>query len=306
MKGTEDGNCVAFFALFHLVEMPEMQRDIRRLPVVVALLAVVSCSLIAQQSRGMLPSYFRLPSANDDVHFTSPQKPDVPTPVYPEAHRLNQVEGAVEVQLFVTSEGEVVRADVAVSSGDVQFDDAALRSAMKARFPVGYATVDGRPVDFKIDVPFYFMLSPDPELYWHTRLELARIQAAYEIQMKEFQGFLAERTKTSPSRIESSQRRIEQSVASAKRLHRMLAEKKESAILRLREEIAITKQHMEDPQGTTRAVASDMTWRNVRPEQVMPTVAMPVNLKGVITQNALSNNDLERLQSELELKKSYL
>lgn len=271
-----------------------------------ALLLLLPGFTQAQGSRGMLPSYFQLPSANDIVHFTSPQQPDFPTPVYPDAHRSSLVEGAVEVKLYVTSEGDVVKVDISVSSGDALFDEAALGSAIKAHFPVGYATVQGKPVDFVLNVPFYFLLSPDPEMYWHTRLELARIQTEYESAMNEFQGYLSERTKTTASRVESSQRRIERTVAAAKRLHRILAEKKESAILRLREEIAMTKLRLEDPDEQQPSLASDTFWRNAHPGQVVATVVMPSNTRGIVTRNSLSNNDLERLIDELELKKSYL
>jgi TonB family protein len=271
-------------------------------PVLVAFFMLES-SASAQLSRGMLPEYFHLPSANDVVHFTSPQRPDFPVPQYPESHRQKQVEGAVEVTLFVSAEGDVVRADVSVSSGDELFDDAALRGAMKAHFPAGYATVHGRAVNFTIDVPFYFLLSPDPEMYWQSRLELARIESEYEVRMKEFQDYLSERTKTSKTRIEGSQKRVEDCVASAKRLHRVLAEKKETAILRLREEIAMTKERIEDPAA---AQNSSMAWRTVSPARAVATVVMPANVSGVITQRSLSNNDLDRLQDELELKKSYL
>ena len=283
-----------------------MQNSLRRSLACFTLLMILPGIIQAQSSRGMLPSYFQLPSANDVVHFTSPQQPNFPTPIYPDARRQSLVEGAVEVTLYVTSEGDVVKADISVSSGDALFDEAALGSAIKARFPAGYATVQGRPVDFSIDVPFYFLLSPDPEMYWHTRLELARIQAEYESAMNEFQGYLSERTKSTASRVESSQRRVEQTVAAAKRLHRMLAEKKESAILRLREEIAMTKLRIEDPDEQQSSTASETFWRSAHPGQAVATVVMPSNTRGIVTRDSLSNNDLDRLIDELELKKSYL
>ena len=57
-----------------------------------------------------------------------------PTSYYPEAARLEGVEGAVRLELEVAASGNVVRARVIASSGDARLDDAAVRLGMAIRF----------------------------------------------------------------------------------------------------------------------------------------------------------------------------
>ena len=276
-----------------------------RIQIIIALFVITAATASAQDEsrpyRGFLPPLFRLPSSGETVHFTSPQLPRFQTMEYPDAHKKSQIEGVVEIELYVTSEGEVARAEVSVGSGDELFDNSALKSAMLAHFPAGYATVDGQARDFKVAVPFYFLLSPDPEAYWHTRLELARIQQYYEVVIKEFQGYLSERTKASKATIEAAQKQVEEAISAAKKLHALLAAKKETAILRLREEIDLTRRAMEEPR-----MAASVNGRNIQPEQATPAVSATGYMTGVVSYHSLSNNDLGRLLNELELKKSYL
>lgn len=257
-------------------------------------------------SRGSLPASFRLPEPGTPVHFSSPGSPDFSIPEFPTAHFRNGREGAAEVVMYVRGEGEVVSARISVSSGDPEFDEAALTSAMKSRFPVGYASVDGLPHDFSIAVPYYFLLSADPEQYWQSRLELARLTQEYEELMKEFQGYLMERTVASKSRKESIRRQIESKVAVAKQMHRLLAEKKESSILRLRDEITATREQLEQVREQTTANESDTHWRQPgnRPPQAAVNVAQAH--ARVVVASSLNSNELDRLTQELELKKSYM
>jgi TonB family protein len=210
------------------------------------------------------------------------------------------VEGVTEVLLYVTSEGEVVFSEVTVSSGHREFDDAALASAMRARFPMGYATVNGLPRDFRIAVPFYFLQSSDPEQYWQSRLELARVQLEYEIVMKKFQDFVMERSKTPPQKVKEIQRLMEEKVSIAKNIHRVLAEKKETAILRLREKI-------DEKRGQAPiADAEDASWRSELQDSHSATVQVAVPGTGVVHERTVGTVGMDRLTQELEMKKSYL
>ena len=145
-------------------------------------------------SRGFIPPLFTLPEEGEEIRFTSAVQPEFMLPDYPVEQLNSGVEGVVEVRMYITSEGEVVYSEITVSSGVEALDDAALISAMKARFPSGFATVKGLPRDFRLSVPFYFLLSSDPEAYWHSRLELARVQLEYEQVMKKFEDYMMART----------------------------------------------------------------------------------------------------------------
>lgn len=255
------------------------------------------------RKRGFLPPLFRLPAKDVQVQFTSPMPPQLVQPEYPAVHKQNDVEGAVELALYVTMEGDVVSAEVTVGSGDELFDDEALRSALKSRFPAGYATLNGTPTDFRITVPYYFLISADPEGYWHSRLELARVQQEYEIVMREFQNMQSARTVSTSDKAESVRKRLEEKVASAKRLHRMLAEKKEFAILRLRDEIASAKDRLDGVPDAVNVAHEDQ--RVALPDQA-PIVHIAIQQGTVVSDTEPSANDLDRLSQELELKKSYL
>jgi TonB family protein len=276
---------------------------------VIVVLAMLATPAMAQpelpRSLGELPPSFQLPEAGTPVQFTSMLNPEFVTPAYPEQHKTARFEGVAEVRLYVSSAGEVLRCEITVSSGDAAFDDASLRSGLKTRFPAGYATVRGVACDFTTTVPYYFLLSPDPEQYWHSRLELARIQQEYESLMKQYEGILAPQGAAADMQRHRIERQLEQTVTLAKQLHRSLAEKKESAILRLRDEITMTKQILQEPATASSMDASATSWRTEQ-TPVIPTVIIPGGMKGVASTSALSNNELDRLMSELELKQSYL
>ncbi len=255
---------------------------------------------VISQSRGFIPPLFTLPSEGDEVRFTSSAQPMFQLPDYPAAQQSAGVEGVVEVQMYVTSEGEVVFSEITVGSGVTEFDQSALASAMRARFPVGYATVKGLPHDFRISIPFYFLLSPDPEQYWQSRLELARVQQEYEVVMKKFQDFVMERSKTSPPRVKEIQRQMEDKVSAAKNIHRILAEKKETAILRLHDQI-------DEHRGQAPiSDAADATFRREMQEKARANVQVALPGTGVVNSRTVGVEGVDRLTQELEMKKAYL
>jgi TonB family protein len=258
-----------------------------------------------QKKRGMLPPGYSLPKAGETVHFTSPAHPEYQLPEYPADLKANGTEGALELELYVSSAGEVLLAEVSVSSGDAQFDDAALNSALQSRFPAGYATVDGMPRDFKIAVPYYFLLSNDPELYWHTRLELSRVQQDYETVMHDFQEKLGAKRSTASTRLDAARKQLEAKVSLAKMLHRTLAEKKESAILRLRDQIAFAQEKIDGP-SMAEAQAGQENWRNPNKAVITPKAEPSAPRSGVITVSFQTANGIDGLQQELEIKKSYM
>ncbi len=252
------------------------------------------------QSRGFIPPLFTLPDVGDEVRFTSAAQPLFQLPDYPAAQLNNGLEGVVEVQLYVTSEGEVVYSEITVSSGVKEFDESALASAMKARFPAGYATVKGLPRDFRHSMPFYFLLSSDPEQYWQSRLELARVQQEYEIVMEKFQDFVMQRSKTPPAKVKEIQRQMEEKVSIAKNIHRILAEKKETAILRLREQL-------DEKRGQAPlADAEDASWRREMQDPSRASVQVALPGTGVVNARTVGSEGVDRLTQELEMKKSYL
>ncbi|MDH7516403.1 MAG: energy transducer TonB [Bacteroidota bacterium] len=282
----------------------------RNIRIAFSLLFCIATAANSQQnglrSRGTVPPTFSAPGPNERVHFSSSAQPQFATPRYPQVHRDNGVEAALEVMMYVTAEGEVVFAEVTVSTGDSLFEIEALQSAMASRFPEGYATVEGIPRDFTIAVPYYFLLSSDPEGYWHSRLELARIEDEYEVVMREFQGFLCMPKGVPESRLKASRRAIEAKVAAAKRLHRMIAEKKERAILRLRDEIASAQELLDRSGGASTAEQSMGLDRYVPQDRDSATVEIRSHPNGVEAAYPLNANGIDRLYQELEIKQSYL
>lgn len=264
------------------------------------ILALALSTVAVSQSRGFIPPLFTLPEDGETVRFTSASQPLFELPDFPADLMSRGTEGVTEVMLYVTAEGEVVFSEVTVSSGQKQFDEAALASAMRAHFPMGYATVNGLPRDFRIAVPFYFLLSSDPEQYWQSRLELARVQQEYEVVMKKFQDFVMERTKTPPQKVKEIQRQMEEKVSIAKNIHRILAEKKETAILRLREKI-------DERRGQAPiADAEDASWRSVLQDGESVGVQVAVPGTGVVNERVVRKDGMDRLTQELEMKKAYL
>jgi TonB family protein len=254
----------------------------------------------SSQSRGFIPPLFTLPEDGDEVRYTSAAQPLFQLPDYPAEQMNSGLEGVVEVQLYVTSEGEVVFSEITVSSGVKDFDESALASSMKARFPMGYATVKGLPHDFRLSMPFYFILSSDPEQYWQSRLELTRVQQEYEIVMKKFQDFVMQRSKTPPQRVKEIQRQMEEKVSAAKNIHRILAEKKETAILRLREQL--DEKRGQAPLADT----DDETWRRDLQDPSRASVQVALPGTGVVNSRTVGSEGVDRLTQELEMKKSYL
>ncbi|MBR9976424.1 MAG: TonB family protein, partial [Bacteroidetes bacterium] len=243
--------------------------------------ALALSTLASAQSRGFIPPLFTLPDEGETLRFTSSSQPFFQLPDFPAVLMNKGVEGVTEVLLYVTSEGEVVFSEVTVGSGYKEFDQAALASAMRARFPMGFATVDGLPQDFRIAVPYYFLQSSDPEQYWQSRLELARVQQEYEIVMKKFQDFVMERSKTPPQKVKEIQRQMEEKVSIAKNIHRILAEKKETAILRLREKI-------DEKRGQAPlADADDDSWRRELQDSHSATVQVAVPGSGVVHERSV-------------------
>jgi TonB family protein len=256
------------------------------------------------QSIGNIPSSYYLPSPDATVRFTSHEKPGFHAPVYPARHLEVGTESVVEVALYVTSEGNVIYSEITVASGNEDFDKAALESAMQTVFPAGYATVNGESSNFMITVPYYFLLSADPEQYWHTRLELARIQKEYDELMNKFQSYLAQRTSVTKAKMQETRDALEVKIAVAKKLHRVLAEKKESAILRLRSEITATRAQIRDNDELMRDPNSRPSYASSHKCEVK--VSLPQT--GIVTVSSVNSDIpiLEQLASDIELKKSYL
>jgi hypothetical protein len=94
---------------------------------------------------------------------------------------------------------------------------------------------------------------------------------------------------------------MEDKVAAAKNIHRLLAEKKEHAILRLHQEITDNKSGQ-----TPVADAEDASWRRDLQDRSRANVQVAYPGTGVINARTLGGNGVERLTHELEMKKSYL
>lgn len=278
-----------------------MQRFVILVLFVLALTTQAFAQTPNTNARGFIPPLFTLPEEGEDLRFTSAAQPTFMLPDYPQRAFNNGVEGVCEVTAFVTSEGDVVYSEISVSSGHYALDQAALKSAMKAVFPAGYATVRGLPRDFRIAIPFYFLLSADPESYWHSRLELARVQQEYESVMQKFENIVMSRTVASDSKIREIKHQMEDKVAAAKSIHRLLAEKKEHAILRLRQQIDANKAG-----EVPIADAEDASWRKNLQDRTHARVTAASSSSGVINARQLEGEGVERLTHELEMKKSYL
>jgi TonB family protein len=77
-------------------------------------------------------------------------------PTYPEMARMAGIEGLVQVSVVVDTIGNVAKAEVLKSSGNVQLDEAALAAAREFRFSPGFQR--DRPVPVLMSVPFRFSL----------------------------------------------------------------------------------------------------------------------------------------------------
>ena len=258
----------------------------------------------APMSLGEIPEDFELPEDMNSIRFTSHESPVFTAPVYPAKRLKRGIENVVEVDIYVATTGKVVQAVLSLSSGDKAFDEAALESAMKAQFPAGYATVDGEPSDFKLSVPYYFLLSADPEQYWHTRLELARVQKEYNELMTQFQELMAGQTSAdSEGEMATTKKSLEVKIAAAKNLHKVLAEKKESAIARINSVITETRAHIEGDDAQMR----DPNWR---PSYAANNTEVKVGLPqaGIMTLSSQKSDKpiLEQLTSEIKIKRRYM
>ena len=119
--------------------------------------------------------------------------------------------------------------------------------------------------------------------------------------MKKFEDFLMARTAASESKIREIQRQMEEKVAAAKSIHRLLAEKKENAILRIHKEIEENRDS-----GTPVADVEDSSWRKDLQDRRQAAVHVAYPGTGVINARSLGGNGVDRLTQELEMKKSYL
>ena len=78
-----------------------------------------------------------------------PEPADNPSPDYPEGARRRGIEGTVVVRIEVTGEGLAGACTILASSGNVQLDDAALRTARRWRFRNGPGVVE-QPFRFEL------------------------------------------------------------------------------------------------------------------------------------------------------------
>lgn len=257
-------------------------------------MAVASAQPV-MQSLGSLCSSFSEQGNCARMRFSSFSPVQLVRPVYPEACLREKVEGCLEIKMYVNRSGRVEKAEISVSSGNALLDRAALESAKASRFPQDYATIDGIGSDFTTLVPYYFLLSADPEQYWHTRLEMARIEQQYDAGMREFQPQL----KTGKSRLSPRAKKLctelEKLVAQTKRLQNILASKKEAAINRLRDQLALGMNKEKGSLATVDAAP--------QPELALPGYNVVTSAPAGLEAMPVS---LEQISEELELKRAYL
>ena len=98
------------------------------------------------------------PAAASEV---PPRAESLVQPAYPEEARNAGVEGTAMVEVLVGADGEVLGCSLATSSGNSFLDEAAVGAARNSRFAPG--TVDGKPVEMKVTVPFRFKLEDKPK-----------------------------------------------------------------------------------------------------------------------------------------------
>ena len=82
-------------------------------------------------------------------------------PAYPEEARKAGAEGTAMVEVAVGADGTVLGCSLTVSSGNTLLDDAAVGAAQSSKF--GPGTIDGKPVEMKVRVPFRFKLDDKPK-----------------------------------------------------------------------------------------------------------------------------------------------
>jgi len=98
------------------------------------------------------------PAAASEV---PPRAESLVQPAYPEEARKAGVEGTAMVEVTVGVDGAVLGCSLATSSGNGYLDEAAVGAARGSRFAPG--TVEGRPVEMKVKVPFRFKLDDRPK-----------------------------------------------------------------------------------------------------------------------------------------------
>ena len=77
-------------------------------------------------------------------------------PPYPEEARKAGAEGTAIVEVTIGADGAVLGCSLATSSGNSLLDAAAKGAAQGSKFAPG--TIDGKPVEMKVKVPFRFKL----------------------------------------------------------------------------------------------------------------------------------------------------
>lgn len=98
------------------------------------------------------------PAAANEV---PPRAENLVAPEYPEEARKAGIEGTARVEVLVGVDGAVLACSVAASSGNSFLDEAALGAARSSKFVPG--TVDGKPSEMKVTVPFRFKLGDKPK-----------------------------------------------------------------------------------------------------------------------------------------------
>jgi len=86
-----------------------------------------------------------------------PHAVNIVQPAYPEAARRAGTEGTAIVEVTVGTDGVMRACRVATSSGDSLLDEAALQAVHVSTFAAG--TIDGKPAEMKVMVPFRFKLA---------------------------------------------------------------------------------------------------------------------------------------------------
>jgi len=82
-------------------------------------------------------------------------------PAYPEEARKAGAEGTAIVEVTIGADGAVVACSLATGSGNSLLDQAAMGAAQSSKFAAG--TIDGKPAEMKVKVPFRFKLDDKPK-----------------------------------------------------------------------------------------------------------------------------------------------
>lgn len=93
--------------------------------------------------------------ASSEVKAVAPRPVDIKNPHYPMELRLSGIEGEAIVDLLVDATGQVAAVNL-VSASHPEFGTEALAAARKWTFAP--ATVDGKPVAARLQVPFRYVM----------------------------------------------------------------------------------------------------------------------------------------------------